>query len=277
MKKGAWRMVRGAACVGAGLLLARDLHAQSIGERLRRAAQSAAAVGRTLLPISTEKEIEIGRGIAATVAGRYPVSGDTALTRYVNLVGLAVASEYPRDDVAYRFAVLETTDINAFAAPGGYIFITRGALNLMENEAVLAGVLGHEVAHVNRRHVIESIRKSDTMRAVRDQVNVSGAVLDQVVGAGANVLFTGLSRGDELEADSLGMEYAASVGYDFSGLPAFVMRLGSHAGEGPAAELFATHPRPSDRLAQLSRIATRNHYAGGVTMVERFKKYVGVH
>jgi predicted Zn-dependent protease len=255
-------------------VIASPLRAQSIGERLRRAAQSAAAVGRTLLPISTEKETEIGRGIAATIAGRYPVSTDTALNRYVNLVGLAVAGEYPRADVAYRFAVLETPDINAFSAPGGYIFLTRGALNLMESEAELAGVLGHEVAHVNRRHVIEAIRKSDTMAAVRDQVNVSGRVLDQVVGTGANVLFTGLSRGDELEADSLGMEYAASVGYDASGLASFVTRLGTHAGEGPAAELFATHPRPADRLIALSRVASREHLAGGVAMPERFKKFV---
>lgn len=250
------------------------MQAQSIGDRLRRAAQSAAAVGRTLLPISTGKETEIGRGIAATVAGRYPISTDTALTRYVNLVGLAVAGEYPRGDIAYRFAVLETPDINAFAAPGGYIFITRGALNMMESEAELAGVLGHEVAHVNRRHVIEAIRKSDTMRAVRDQVNVSGSVLDQVVGTGANVLFTGLSRTDEQEADSLGLEYAASVGYDFSGLPTFVMRLGNQS-SGPAAELFATHPRAADRLAQLTRIATRNRYAGGVTMADRYRQHVG--
>ena len=248
--------------------------AQGIGDRLRRAAQGVGRVAQTLLPISTPKEIEIGRNIAATIAGRYPVSTDTALTRYVNLVGLAVASEYPRDDIVYRFAVLETPDVNAFAAPGGYIFVTRGALQLMETESELAGVLGHEVAHVNRRHVIESIRKSDTMRAVRDQVNISGGVLDQVVGTGANVLFTGLSRDDELEADSLGFEYAAAAGYDPAGLVTFVGRLQSHANEGPVADLMATHPRPQDRVDRLRRIAQRDAYPAGAVLADRFRKEV---
>jgi predicted Zn-dependent protease len=256
------------------LALNAPVSAQSIGDRLRRAAQSAAAVGRTLLPISTQKELDIGRGVAATVAGRYPVSTDTALTRYVNLVGLTVAGEYPREDIVYRFAVLETPDVNAFAAPGGYIFVTRGAINLMESESELAGVLGHEVGHVNRRHVIEQIRKSDTMNAVRDQVNIQGTVLQQVVGSGTNVLFTGLSRGDELEADSLGFEYAASAGYDPAGLATFVARLNGHAGEGPVADLLATHPRPSDRLAALTRIAQRDHFPAGAILAERFRANV---
>ena len=246
-------------------------HAQ-IGDRLRRAAQSVGRVAQTLLPISTDKEIEIGRNIAATIAGRYPVSNDTALTRYVNLVGLAVASEFPRADIAYRFAILDTPDVNAFAAPGGYIFVTRGALSLMESEAELAGVLGHEIAHVNRRHVIESIRKSDTMRAVRDQVNLQGTVLDQVVGTGANVLFTGLSRTDELEADSLGFEYAAAAGYDPSGLVTFVGRLQSHSNEGPVADLMATHPRPDERMDRLRRIAQQDAYPAGPMLAERFRK-----
>lgn len=247
------------------------LDAQGIGERLRRAAQAASQVARTLLPISTEKEIEIGRGIAATVAGRFRLVDDTTLTRYVNLVGLAVAGEDPRPDIAYRFGVLETPTVNAFAAPGGYIFVTRGALAIMESEAELAGVLGHEVAHVNRRHVIEHIRKSDTMRAVRDQVDLSGTVLDQVVGTGANVLFTGLSRDDELEADSVGFEYAAGAGYEPGGLAAFVAHLDSHAGEGPVSELFATHPRPADRLERLRRIAQRDAYPPGAALEGRFR------
>jgi predicted Zn-dependent protease len=249
-------------------------NAQSPLDRLRRAAQTVVAVGRTLLPISTEKEIDIGRGVAATVAGRYPVSTDTALMRYVNLVGLAVAGEDPRADVSYRFAVLETPDINAFAAPGGYIFITRGALAIMESESELAGVLAHEVGHVNKRHVIEGLRKSDTMRAVRDQADLTGSALDAVVGTGANALFTGLSRGDELEADSLGFEYAASAGYDPSGLANFIGHLNSHAGEGPVSELFATHPSPADRLAQLTRIAQRDHYPAGAVLAARFRESI---
>lgn len=254
----------------AAMVVARPAAAQGILDRLRQAAN----VARTLLPISTEKEIDIGRGIAATIAGRFPVSTDVRLTRYVNLVGLTVASQGPRGDIDYHFAVLETPTVNAYAAPGGYIFVTKGALDLMENEAELAGVLAHEVGHVNQKHVINQIRKSDTMREVRDQLDIQGATLDRVVGTGANALFMGLSRGDELEADSLGLEYASSAGYDPGGLAAFVARLDRHAGEGPVSEFFATHPRPGERVDLLSAIAQREGLTAGAVLAGRFKENV---
>ncbi len=244
--------------------------AQNLLDRLRQAAN----VARTLLPISTAKEVEIGRGIAATIAGRYPVSHDTALTRYVNLVGLAVAAVAPRPDINYHFAVLETPDVNAFAAPGGYVFVTRGALGLIHNEAELAGVLGHEVGHVNAKHVINQIRKSDTMREVKSQLDIQGGTLDRIVGTGTDALFMGLSREDELQADSLGLEYAAGAGYDPGGLAAFVGRLSAHAGEGALAGFFATHPKPDERLERLSAIAQREHLSGGVELTERYQAIV---
>ena len=248
-------------------------HAQ-IGDRLRRIARGAGQLARTLLPISTEKEIEIGRGFAATIAGRYPISQDADLTTYVNLVGLAVASEGARPDIEYRFAVLETPDVNAFAAPGGYVFITRGALGLIESESELAGVLAHEVAHVNRRHVIEGIRKADFMREVRDQAGLTGSSLDRAVGHGANVLFSGYSREDEAEADSIGVACAGAAGYDATGLPTFVSHLNSHAGQGPLAEIFATHERPEARLARLNRIIEHEGLSGGATLADRFVRNV---
>jgi beta-barrel assembly-enhancing protease len=253
-----------------GVATARPAAPQSLLDRVRQVA----SVARTLLPISTAKEVEIGRGIAATIAGRFPVSGDQALTRYVNLVGLTVASQNPRDDISYHFAVLETPIVNAYAAPGGYIFITKGSLALIHSEAELAGVLAHEVGHVNQRHVINQIRKSDTMREVRDQLDLQGAALDKVVGTGANALFTGLSRGDELEADSLGLEYAASAGYDPGGLAEFIGRLDQHAGEGPVSEFFATHPLPNERVERLHAIAQRENLSGGVTLERRYREIV---
>ena len=245
-----------------------------IPDRLRRIARGAGNIARSLLPISTDKEIEIGRGIAATIAGRYPVSQDTALTAYVNLVGLTVASEWPRPDIAYHFAVLETPDVNAFAAPGGYIFITRGSLDLIESESELAAVLAHEVGHVNKRHVIEQIRKSDVMRSVQSETGLTGGTLDRVVGAGSNTLFMGLSRGDEAEADSIGVELAASAGYDPGGMASFVGKLKSHAGEGPLADLMASHPDVNERLAALERIVRREALAGGEVLAERSRTHV---
>lgn len=261
------------AALGAALLAvawAAPARAQNLLDRLRQAAN----VVRALLPISTAKEVEIGRGIAATIAGRYPVSHDTALTRYVNLVGLTVAGVAPRPDISYHFAVLETPDVNAFAAPGGYVFITRGALGLIHNEAELAGVLAHEVGHVNARHVINQLRKSDAMRELKSDVDIRGGALDRIVGSGTDALFMGLSRDDELQADSLGLEYASAAGYDPGGLAAFIGRLNAHAGEGALAGFFATHPKPDERLARLHAIAEREHLTGGVDLAERYQAIV---
>ncbi len=273
-RRGARRIPTAGALLAAGLLLAafaRPADAQDWRERLRRVTRGAGQVLGSLLPISTEKEIEIGRGIAATIAGRYPVSHDADLTLYVNLVGLTVAGEAPRPDIAYHFAVLETPDVNAFAAPGGYVFVTRGALGLMESEAELAGVLAHEVGHVNRRHVIEGIRKADFWKNVRDQAGISGTTLDRAVGAGSNVVFSGYSREDEAEADSLGVEYAASAGYDPNGLVTFVSHLSRHAHEGPLAEITATHESPDARIARIRRIMARDSLpTSGAVLPDRF-------
>jgi predicted Zn-dependent protease len=251
--------------------------AQSITDRLKKAAEKAGEVALTagtLLPIDARKETEIGQGIAATVAGRYRMSNDSALNEYVNLVGLAVAGEAPRTDIAYRFAVLETPVVNAFAAPGGYIFITRGSLNLIESEAELAGVLAHELAHVNRKHVIEQIRKADVMRELREQSGIEGEKLDKLVGHGSNVMFTGLSRADEEQADSLALEYVSSVGYSTEGLKAFVTKLGANASETRLSELMSTHPRPSERLKNIDRMITRLGAAGEM-LTDRYRSFMG--
>ena len=267
-------LARGATGLAALSLLAAlwpaPAAAQGIFDRLKQAA----GVVRAMLPISTAKEVEIGRGIAATIAGRYPISHDTALTRYVNLVGLTVAGVSPRPDINYHFAVLETPEVNAFAAPGGYVFITRGALGLIHNEAELAGVLGHEVGHVNARHVINEIRKSDAMSQIKSDLDIQGGALDKLVGTGSDALFMGLSRGDELQADSLGLEYAAAAGYDPGALAAFVGRLKQHASESGLRAFFATHPKPDERVARLNAIQAREHLTGGVDLAQRYQEEI---
>jgi predicted Zn-dependent protease len=211
-------------------------------------------MGVSALPIGPEKEQEIGFGIAATVAGRYRLVDDAALNEYVSLVGAAVAEQSLRaGEVDFRFGILDTEDVNAFATPGGYIFITRGALALMTSEAELAGVLAHEVAHVDEKHVLDDIRRAGVMSTASDEAQLSGPLLDAISEKGASLLFTGLSREDEIQADSLGLLYASAVGYRADGMLQFLLHLDEavHEEEGGMREWVATHPPTTERADKL--------------------------
>ena len=240
-------------------------------------------IGASALPIGPEKERQIGFGIAATVAGRYSLAPDQELHRYVNLVGQAVAQQSIRyGEVPFRFGVLDTEDVNAFAAPGGYIFITRGALRLMETEADLAGVLAHEVAHVDQKHVLDEIRRSSVVNTVQDEAQLDGALLDQIAELGGSLLFTGLSREDEMEADSLGVLYAAATGYQPAGLVRFLERLVAAEAEladeegSSIEEWTATHPSTAERLEVLQGQLERAGIdpMAGQAVESRFRQYV---
>ena len=262
-----------AAVASAGLALALAGCAAVSGEGLVN-------IGASAMPIGPEKEREIGFGIAATVAGRYELLNDPELTEYVNLVGQAVAQQSIRgSEVAFRFGVLDTDDVNAFAAPGGFILVTRGALGLMDTEADLAGVLAHEVAHVDQKHVLDEIRRSSVIKSASDEGALSGALLDAVAELGTSMLFTGLSREDEMEADSLGVLYATATGYRPGGLASFLRRLVEAEGEAHEgmAEWTATHPSTAERLqaleAQMARAGIDPE--SGEAVRERFQARVG--
>lgn len=254
-------------------------------DRLRNRAEqvldTAEKVGTAVVPISTEQEIEIGRGIAATVAGHYTLSHDSTLTRYVNLVGNAVAAADPRPDVVYRFGVLDSDEVNAFAAPGGYVFVTRGALALMDDEAMLAGVLAHEVAHVNQKDVIEEIqdraRTELGIREAAERIDVTGEeYLEKAIGVGTNALFMGLGREDEIEADTIGMRMASDTGYDRTGVERFVSRLAEHSEDESLSLLEKTHPDTDDRLSALREAMRRipSDRSGRVVAADRFRRHL---
>jgi predicted Zn-dependent protease len=245
---------------------------------VRRAAQGAATGS---FAIGLDKEREIGRGVAATVAGRWHVLNDAALNDYVNMVGTVVAQQSPRfTELPFRFAVLDTDEINAFATPGGYVFVTRGALELMESEAELAGVLAHEVAHVDQKHVLDQLRKQNMLAGAQSEADLNGFLLDQAVGRLTGVIFTGVGRENELESDSIGMVYAAAAGYRPDGLVTFVRRLQQNESNPRRgrflAELKVTHPEPAVRVAALERQAAAEHLDlnSGQLLADRFRRFV---
>ncbi|MEX2527880.1 MAG: M48 family metalloprotease [Gemmatimonadota bacterium] len=240
--------------------------------------QSLARVGASALPISTEAEITIGRTVAGTVVGREPLLQNEELHSYVELVGQVVAEQsVRRGELVFYFGILDTPEVNAYAAPGGYIFVTRGTLELLETEAELAAILAHEIAHVDARHVVEELRQGDMLRTAREEADLTGPLLDRVAGAGTSLLFTGLSRGDEMEADSLGLLYAAGAGYQPAAFIRALERMELAEGAADADQRFrtlrTTHPPTGDRIEALRRgvDALPPDYHDGVELAERFQ------
>ena len=114
----------------------------------------------------TEKEIEFGRGVAAKILGKYPIFKDEEKVNYISQIGTGIAAQLGRPELNYYFGILDTEDINGYAAPGGYIFVTTGALKLMRNEAQLAGVLAHELAHINQKHIVKQLNLQSADRSM---------------------------------------------------------------------------------------------------------------
>ncbi|NIP99814.1 MAG: M48 family metalloprotease, partial [Nitrospinaceae bacterium] len=212
-------------------------------------------------PIGYEEERAIGGSLAVQVfnrfGGMYP---NTDLHLYVNLVGQAVAQVSDRPDIPYHFAVVNSEHPNAFAAPGGYVFVSVGLLRLLENEAQLAGVLGHEIAHITQKHALQTLQRSKILKGVGNLTTAlmdkNPAMFDQIIDQVSEVLFTrGLDKELEFEADKLGTEFAYRIGYFPGGLKNFLQILGK--ARGRESIFFSTHPSPGDRLRRLTQLMPR--------------------
>ena len=200
-------------------------------------------------------EIRIGRHIAGNLLGAAPLVNDPPLQSYVNRVGRWVANSSERPDLKWTFGVIESNDVNAFAAPGGYVFLTRGLYRLLRDEAELAGVLAHEIGHVVKKHHLKVLQKSQAIGAGSDLLKKQigdKKIAKDLVGSGAEILARGLDKGAEFEADRIGVVLAARAGYDAFGLPAVLQEIGAAAQDSSSvALLFKTHPHPDERLARL--------------------------
>jgi predicted Zn-dependent protease len=200
-------------------------------------------------------EIRIGRHIAGNLLGAAPLVNDPLLQSYVNRVGRWVASSSERPDLKWTFGVIESNDVNAFAAPGGYVFLTRGLYQLLRDEAELAGVLGHEIGHVVRKHHLKVLQKSQAISAGSDLLKKrigDKKIAKTLIGSGAEILARGLDKSAEFEADRIGVVLAARAGYEAFGLPAVLQEISAASGDSSSvALLFKTHPHPDERLARL--------------------------
>ncbi|MBI5854418.1 MAG: M48 family metalloprotease [Nitrospirae bacterium] len=253
---------------------------QSGDERLARAIHGTGQLIGGLLPIGPEEEESIGQAIALQVIGRYGgVYGQPELTRYVNLVGRAVSLTCDRANIEYRFAVLNSETINAFAAPSGYIFVTRGLLKAIQSEAELAAVLGHEIGHVTQKHILDVIQRSKQISGVAEAglayaSRNPDAFKNVIDGAVKKLLDEGLDQGKELESDRLGVVFASRVGYDPTAYLTFLNRLRSIKGDDRA--FFKTHPNFSNRISVVQNaLREQGVKPGGALLTERFAQRAG--
>jgi beta-barrel assembly-enhancing protease len=235
------------------------------------------ALAKTLFgKTSTKDEIRIGKQIAGNLLGATPLVRDDDLQRYVNAVGRWVAEQSGRTDINWYFGVLDTEDINAFAAPGGYVFLTRGLYRQLNNEAELAGVLGHEIAHVTLKHHMKLLKKSSIIgalgQAVGEQVKSNDQIVQNLIGNGAEIMARGLDKDAELEADRVGAVFAARAGYEPWGLPTVLQDLTAlPSGDKRTSLLYKTHPAPAERLAALGdAIGSRFDGLTGKELADRF-------
>jgi predicted Zn-dependent protease len=217
-------------------------------------------VGRDLTTaakgMDESEEIAVGREVAGRTLGAAPLVADPELQAYVNRVGRWIAMQTERPDLPWHFGVLDTSSINAFAAPGGYVLVTRGLYEMLETESQLAGVLAHEIGHIVQRHHVKVMQQSALVSAgARASQRDRNLLVNNLIGTGAEVLARGLDKSAEFEADRIGVVLAARAGYSPYGLVEVLHLLAARsADDATLALLFKTHPAPGERLTQLADV-----------------------
>jgi len=216
-------------------------------------------IGKATKETTEPEEIGIGKEFAATLLGAKPLVNDPALQRYVNTLGLWLAMQTERPDLPWTFGVLDDPGFNAFATPGGYIFVTKGLVQRMQSEAELAGVLAHEIGHVLKKHHLRAVQKNAGFALVGDVLSATGKgnpeARSALINIGKKLYASGLDKDDEFEADRLGVVIAARAGYDAYGLPSVLQMLQRQSGgDGNFSLLFKTHPVPAARVEMLDRL-----------------------
>lgn len=235
-------------------------------------------------PISDSEEYYVGRAVGARILGKYPLYQDPEVTRYVNEVGQAVArkSSRPQTFRGYHFAVLDTSEPNAFACPGGTILITRGLMKNCANEDELAAVLAHEVAHVAHKDGINSISQARWTEVLttlgtetaKQYAGSAGQLVTLFEGSIDDVFKTivvnGYSRSAEENADREAVNILRKAGYNPGALTAVLTKMSGKEGAGG---IYRTHPPTSDRLAKVQALAPASSPSGmEQARAARFKK-----
>ncbi|MFQ5581974.1 MAG: M48 family metalloprotease [Mariprofundaceae bacterium] len=248
-------------------------------ENFRRIQQGLKLV-QALIPISDEEEKILGRSVAARVIERFQIADAPEQTYYLNLIGTAIAQRSDRPEIDYHFAVLATDDVNAYACPGGFIFVTRGVLGMVKDEAELAAVLAHEIAHVTERHIVKALQQSKIMKVGTEvaaaEFNAPGPLFDAMTQFATDALFKGLKKDDEYASDMKSVEYLDRLGYDYPAMFDVLKHLDMRRRMGMTKVLSKTHPNPKYRLKKIEAASRKMDLdePTHIRLPERFARHI---
>ena len=227
--------------------------------------------------LTQAEEVALGQEISSRVRARYGVVQDPEIHKYVSLVGSTLTRQTAQNGIAWHFIVLDTDGVNAFAAPGGFVHLTRGALALMKSEAELAGVLSHEVAHVTMKHTIRAIQKNKLVQmGVNDtSVKSNQELFKRLTDEGTRVVMSGFGRAEELEADGEGIATSDKAGYSPSSLKMFLTAIKLRNDKSNERQgFFSSHPELDERLQKIDERIELEKWTATVTLEDRFSSNV---
>ena len=209
--------------------------------------------GPELMLVSEQEEMKIGRETDLQIKKEYGVYQDPKLTAYLDGLYQRLGKLSHRPHLPYQFKVVDVSVVNAFAVPGGYVYFTRGILASLNNEAELAGVMGHEIGHITARHSAQQMSRAQIAQIgllAGMVLSDTFRVLSDAVGLGVGMLFLSFSRENERQADDLGVEYASKAGYDASQMANFfetLEKMNPGSDKTGLPSWFSTHPSPEER------------------------------
>ncbi|MEP7383210.1 MAG: M48 family metallopeptidase [Gemmatimonadota bacterium] len=245
----------------ARMRVTRHFIARTAGRRPSRAVTVAVRVALTCLlisgcAISTQREIELGTDYSHQVNAQLPIVNDPEVVRYINVLGDSIARVADDRNLDWRFFIVDSPEVNAFAIPGGFVYVNRGLIERTTQMNQLAGVLGHEIGHVVNRHSVKQMQTGQRMNlgmmlgCILTPICTNGG--DMAVGMAGQGIMASFSRGDEAESDQAGIEYTMRAGIDPRGIPDMFQILIKERNERPSGGLdawFRTHPMEEDRVA----------------------------
>ena len=234
-------------------------------ERIRFTAVAFFLWGGTGCVASTQQELQMGADYASQIDRQLPLVRDPEIVRYINVLGDSIARVSDDRNLAWKFNVVDQSDINAFAVPGGYIYVNRGLVERAANMSELAGVIGHEIAHVTQRHSMKQMAKGQQASygamglCIAFPSFCNSGAGNAAIQYGGGALFAKFSRNDESEADAYGVTYVTRAGIDPRGMPAMFRTLLAERKSNPGgiSSWFASHPMEEDRVASTEAEITK--------------------